>query len=443
LAACGGRSAEQTQDNELGPQSSIGKGEQRLLVAVVRFPDVQPGFTLEQIYTRAVERLNRYVQEQSYGLGTVKADFRGWIALPDSISRYSVSPYNYQVDRNRVRKLIEDTMTALEPGADFARYDHMLIIPAAHTLPGKGYGMICYCANPGMLTGVRGKLGYATLTSKGGKEFRGGVFVGAENAHLGMFAHDFFHALGGIRNGRRLVPCLYDFDRQSDASHAPSPEHHAIYMGPWDIMSEHFVRQGEPPAGISSFTKIRLGWISSRQAVFAAPGKDTMAFLSPLAKGGGQLVVKIPLPDGRYYLVENRQPTGFDRSLPDSGIVILMVDPQAPEGSGTVRLMNAKPSSAHFSQAAFVLSDPNRNIFSDPKHHLSIVPLWVEGDRTGVLVTTPDRSAEALQAAAAIATQMHRTTSGHDSRQITEAVKAFRHFDFKAALAAAENIRPD
>jgi hypothetical protein len=97
-------------------------------------------------------------------------------------------------------------MTALEKEVDFSRYQHILIVPGVRTTPGKGYGMICYCANPGMLTGVKGNLGYATLKSKGGKAFRGGVSVGAENAHLGMFAHDFFHALGGLHEGKRLAP---------------------------------------------------------------------------------------------------------------------------------------------------------------------------------------------------------------------------------------------
>jgi hypothetical protein len=136
----------------------------------------------------------------------VKADFRGWVKLPDSLEKYKVSPYNFEVDRSRVRKLVEDTMTALERDVEFSHYDHMLIIPGVLTMPGKGYGMICYCANPGMLTGVRFEPAFVTLKSKGGKEFRGGVFVGAENAHLGMFAHDFFHALGGVQGKKRLAP---------------------------------------------------------------------------------------------------------------------------------------------------------------------------------------------------------------------------------------------
>ena len=117
-----------------------------------------------------------------------------------------MSPDKFQVDLGRVRKLVEDAMTAVEARIDFSLYDHMLIIPGASTLPGKGYGMICYCANPGMLTGVRRNTAFVTLRAQGGETFSGGVFVAAENAHLGMFAHDFFHALGGLQHGKRLVP---------------------------------------------------------------------------------------------------------------------------------------------------------------------------------------------------------------------------------------------
>jgi hypothetical protein len=196
------------EESSLGPQSRQAIGEKSVLIVVVRFPDATPTTPIEMVKRKAVARLSAYVNEQSYGLASLKADFRGYVTLPDSLAKYKVSPYNFQVDKERVRKLIEDTMTAIEKEVDFTFYDHLLIIPAVHTMPDKGYGMICYCANPGMLSGVTKRCvpRYETLTSKGGKEFRGGVFVGAENAHLGMFAHDYFHALGGIHDGKRLVP---------------------------------------------------------------------------------------------------------------------------------------------------------------------------------------------------------------------------------------------
>lgn len=192
----------------LGPQSTQARGEKRVLVVAVKFPDVQPGKSLDEIKRRAVASLNAYLTDQSYGQISLKADFRGWVMLPDALSDYKVSPYNFKVDRKRVRKLVEDVMSSVEGEVDFSHYDQMMIVPGVHTMPGQGYGMICYCANPGMLSGVskRYVAKYETLRTKGGKEFRGGVIVTAENAHLGMFAHDYIHTLGGIQGGKRLAP---------------------------------------------------------------------------------------------------------------------------------------------------------------------------------------------------------------------------------------------
>ena len=205
-----------SEENDLGLQSTQAIGGKRVLIVAVRFPDAAPTVPIEMVKRKAVSGLNAYVVEQSYGLASINADFRGYKTLPSSLSKYKVSQYNNQVDAGRVRKLVEDTMTTLENEVDFSSYDHILIIPAVSTTAGHGYGMICYCANPGMLTEIKKTHGkrsggrepqYETLRSKGGKQFKGGVFVGAENANLGMFAHDYFHALGGIYGrGQRFAP---------------------------------------------------------------------------------------------------------------------------------------------------------------------------------------------------------------------------------------------
>ncbi len=434
------------EDPVLGPHSTMAKGELRVLMAAVRFPDVAPGFPLERVRKKVVADLDRYVKEQSYGQAWLKADFRGWIGLPDSISNYKVSPYNFQVDRTRVRKLVEDTMTALERVVDFSQYDHILIIPGAHTTPGKGYGMICYCANPGMLTGTRRNPEFITLSSKDGKKFRGGVFVAAENANLGMFAHDFFHALGGIYAGKRLAPCLYDYERQSDSSRAPSPEEHAIYMGPWDIMSEHFVKRDQPPPGISSFTKIRLGWISPEKIKLVMPGETACTFLSPLSRRGDTLVVKIPLSGGTYYLVENRQPFGFDEILPDSGILVLKVNPEAQEGSGTVEVMNANSRAHHFNQATYRVDRENRNLFLDRKNNLAIIPLWAEKEMMGLLVSTPAKSPEAVEAASKMQKLLARFPEPRSKEKdlaIRECLGFFKTFDFRRAIQRSTLLLKD
>jgi len=440
LISLPGGAAAKSADEEggLGPQSVHAIGVKKVLMVAVRFSDVTPTVPLDALKQKVVERFNAYVIAQSYGLASLQADFRGYVLLPDPITHYRISPYNFQVDRSRIRKLIENTMTAIEKETDFSAYDHMLIIPAVHTTPGTGYGMICYCANPGMLSGVTKRYlpRYETLKSAGGKEFKGGVFVGTENAHIGMFAHDYFHALAGVEGGKRLVPCLYDYERQSDASAGlPSFEHYATYMGPWDIMSQHFVKRTDPPPGISSFTKIRLGWIQAGQVRIARPGETVFAVLSPLSLGGDCLAVKIPLGSGKYYLIENRQPIRSDRFLPDSGILILEVNPEAAEGYGTVEVKDAGGVGG-FAQATHILEVDKRAFFKDWWNNIAVIPLWKQKEDVAVLVTHPDRSEGAIRAARAIQALINRHAAS-DQPAIREAIEAFQGGAFEKSHAIA------
>lgn len=212
-------------------------------------------------------------------------------------------------------------------------------------------------------------------------------------------------------------------------------------MGPWDIMSEHFVKRNDPPPGLSSFTRIRLGWITPEQVVVAKPGDTSCTFLTPLSRKGTTLVVKIPLSGGQYYLVENRQPIGSDRMLPDSGLLVLKVDPHVQEGSGTAKVMNADPQAHHFSKATFRLEDSRRNLLEDKPNRLAIVPLWSEGDILGVLVTTPEKSGEALDAALKIKKLLARSPEPRSQarqRLVQDCLTAFKDFDFKTSAQLAQ-----
>jgi hypothetical protein len=206
-----------------------------------------------------------------------------------------------------------------------------------------------------------------------------------------------------------------------------------IYMGAWDVMSSHYLDVNSPPPGVSSFGKIRLGWISSRQVVEVRPGESRGVFLSPLSKGGGTLVVKIPLPGGKYYLVENRQPVGSDRIQPDSGLLVIKVDPGAQEGAGTARIMDADPKSPNFTHATFSLDKEARSLFVDKEHRVAIIPLWLQGDEQGVLVTTPEKSGDALKAARVVQSLWKRSPEPKgekDARLRKACTEAFERFDF-------------
>lgn len=218
-------------------------------------------------------------------------------------------------------------------------------------------------------------------------------------------------------------------------------------MGPWDIMSQHFIERKTPPQGISSFTKIRLGWISPEQALLVNPGSTQLAFLSPLSKKGETMVVKIPLKGRRgnggdhYYLVENRQLTGYDRLLPDSGILVLKVNPAVMEGSGTVKVMDADPDFPNFSHATFRLDRSNRNSFIDKENNVAIIPLWSDKGTQGVLITTPEKSSDALKAALMIQKLLQRfpePRGKEEMQSIEECIVFFKNSDFKKCCQVAQ-----
>jgi hypothetical protein len=205
-------------------------------------------------------------------------------------------------------------------------------------------------------------------------------------------------------------------------------------MGAWDIMSQHFVVQGGLPPGLSSFTKIRLGWIQADQVVFVEPGTSAMTFLAPLSKKAKTLTVKIPLSWGDYYLVENRQHAGYDRALSDTGLLVLKVSPRADEGYGTVKIMDAAPSARHFANATYRLDAPGREAFVDEGNRLAVIPLWEEEGSLGVLITAADKKATAQEAARAISKLI---AQGGQGRLLQDCKEAFRAYDFRKVLQLA------
>lgn len=125
---------------------------------------------------------------------------------------------------------------------------------------------------------------------------------------MGVFAHEYGHALG--------LPDLYDTDNSSEG------------IGNWGLMAggswNSVTTPGDTPAHMSAWSKYFLGWISPVQVTGvllnqpiqqAATSADVYQFLPGSPSGGGE-----------YFLIENRNQTGFDAGLPGSGLAIWHID---------------------------------------------------------------------------------------------------------------------
>ena len=125
---------------------------------------------------------------------------------------------------------------------------------------------------------------------------------------MGTFAHEFGHVLG--------LPDLYDRDSNDGDSEG---------VGEWCLMASAnwLGNNGDTPAHMSAWCKIEMGWI----APTIASSYETGIPIAQLATS--PTAIKIWEDDyrsSRYFLIENRQKTGFDIGLNGEGLLIYHIN---------------------------------------------------------------------------------------------------------------------
>jgi M6 family metalloprotease-like protein len=355
------------------------------MVLLARFPDVEPQITLGKAREKVFTKLDTYIRQVSYDQAWLKGEARGWYTLDHPVSHYSISAHNLQVDRNKVISLVQEIINKADGDVDFSDYPNVLIILGA---PKDAYGMMGYCAYPGML----GWADTSPFAAESGEVINNGVAVYCENAHVGVLAHDLIHILGGVVGGRRVAPCLYDHDLQGQPGEFRGYyQFYLVNTGFWDPMSCHFYKLNLPPPGLSSWTKLRLNWIAPAKIAVVNPGETATVLLGPLAdETSDTLVIQIPLSPTTYYLIENRQSIGLDENLPGSGVLILYADDTVAEclrGQAPVKIVDADPSVTQLEGAAFDIGEGQRDAFTDEEHDITIKLLEKTGYSYKILIT--------------------------------------------------------
>lgn len=357
--------------------SEKGLGEQRVLVIMAKFPDVQPSFSIQKMQEKYFDKLDRYLKAVSYQKAWVTGKMTNWYTLPHGVAHYRISRRNLEVDRSKVTKLIEDAINLADKDEDFSHYSMIFISLGANR---KDYGMMGLCGYPGML-GWQSQ--FSMETKRRGQKIPGGVAIYCENAHVGVVFHDMAHIMGGVQGGRRVIPCLYDHDLQ--AQPGPFRDHFQFYLinvGFFDPMSCHFYQLRQGPPGVCAWTKLRLGWIEPTKIVQVPRGASKTVHLGPLSNGeSGVLAIRLPIDETTYYLIENRQPIGPDKNLPSHGVLISYCDDRIAEcrhGKSPIKLVNADPSVPELKGAPFTLE--GKNIYRDEKRGVSVRLLAKRGE---------------------------------------------------------------
>ena len=122
---------------------------------------------------------------------------------------------------------------------------------------------------------------------------------------IGTMCHEFSHCLG--------FPDFYDTDYSGGQG-----------MSYWDLMdSGSYNGNGYVPAGYTSYERWMAGWM---EPIVLEDEDVRVTGMKSLQSGGESYIIYNKRHRDEYYLLENRQFTGWDLGLPGSGLLILHVD---------------------------------------------------------------------------------------------------------------------
>lgn len=308
-------------------------GEQSTIVILVEFKDLQHRKSKKEISNAIFGNLNKYVTEISYNKTWITGDITNWIELPYDLSFYG-RDFALGLDVES-RRLFCEAVYTVDDSINFKKYKHIMIVHAGNGQETSGelsdlWSAFYICRPPVYADGlILTKVIVVPEVQAEGKN------------PLGVYAHEFMHSLG--------LPDLY-----------PAKGLKKKNLDMYDVMDGGF-KNGESPGGSSpshpsAWSKLQLGWLVNTLMIY--PGSMNNVTIMPLEDKTDKIqAVILPSSNGRYYLVEVRQKSGFDKYLPDSGVLITLVNEKLPPQSGMVSVIDANPSTLDLTDATFKVGE--------------------------------------------------------------------------------------
>ena len=233
-----------------------------------------------------------YYKEISYGKLKVEGTFAGWVEVSKKRADYSTGSGTSLREKTKLLTEALDVLSKRDGAESLKQYDGVFFLYAG-----------------GRVNTTRGGLYWPHRASLLHEGKRWPYFIvqegGPRMTDISVFCHEFGHMLG--------LPDLYA------RPEVPGMEG----VGPWCAMSQ---QEGNGrPQHFSAWSKEQLKWV---EPAVIDPRVRQKVVLAPIGTSPTECVKVLVRPDGsEYFLLENRQKTGFDSSLPAAGLLIWRVTP--------------------------------------------------------------------------------------------------------------------
>ena len=311
----------------IGKPSSVNSGKQRGLVILVQYTDVKfltpnPQQTFLRFFNE--EGYNEdgmqgsvrdYFLAQSYGKLEITFDVVGPYTTRNDMAYYG-EPTPTAHDRNTLL-MVTEAIDAAAADVNFSNYDwdkdgevdQIFIIFAGYSqAQGADENTIWPHESKLQAYGIEKKFNGVKLNTYAcASELRGDGIqqpIG-EMDGIGTACHEFSHCLG--------LPDMYD----------TSEGNPNFGMAYWDIMGAgSYLDNSRKPAGYTSYERWFSGWLEPTELKDLTRIND----MKPLATTPEAYILYNEKNKNEYYLLENRQPIGFDSGLYGHGLLILHVD---------------------------------------------------------------------------------------------------------------------
>lgn len=307
--------------------SNVFQGTKKGLIILVQFTDskFKSGHDLA-LYRRIANEVNYsdnnfrgsikdYFKAQSHGQFELDFDVAGICQLQHPYAYYGKN--NSQKEDVKPGEMVaEACLWAHEHGINFSKYDwngdgevdQVFVLYAGHgeasykdantIWPHMYYLSASDYGKPLSLDGVTVDT-YACSSELNGDGNLDGI---------GTFCHEFSHCMG--------FPDLYD--TSSDGGW--------FGMGDFDLMcSGSYNGDSKCPAGYSAYEKAECGWLTLKDMTNIEQ-QTSIVGVQPMSADGDAYIIKNKGHEDEYYILENRQKTGWDSYLPASGLMITHVD---------------------------------------------------------------------------------------------------------------------